>query len=93
MNVFTSKFQIAMMEANALTPLLTFTSKVEEKNHGIENNNVNHVDSIVTMNKNCLQPNCTPFGIASRGGSTIVSSNGKMSRLKQQITLKQKKLG
>ncbi len=49
MNVFTSKFQMAMMEANALIPLFTFTSKVEENSHSAKENYVNLVDSIVAM--------------------------------------------
>jgi len=54
MNVFTSKFQIAMMEANAIIPFFTFTLKVEEKNHGVEENYVNPIDSIITIIKNFL---------------------------------------
>jgi len=92
MNVFTSKFQMAMMEANALIPLFYFTSKVEENNHGAKDNYVNLVNSIVAIIKNYLYPYYIPFRVATRGGSTIVSSSGKVFRLKQQITLKQKKL-
>jgi hypothetical protein len=54
MNVFTSKFQMAMMESNALIPPFTFTSKVEKNNHGAKDNYVNLVDSIVAMIKNYL---------------------------------------
>jgi len=93
MNVFTSKFQMDMMEANALNPLFTFTSKVEENNHGAKDNYVNLVDSIVAMIKNYLYPYFIPFGVATRGGSTIFLGNGKVSKLKLQITLKQKKVG
>ncbi len=39
-NTFTSEFQVATMEANALTPFFTFTPKVEENNDGAKDNDV-----------------------------------------------------
>ncbi len=49
------------MEANELTFLFTFTLEVEEKNHGIEDNDANPIDSIIVAIENCLQPSCIPL--------------------------------
>jgi hypothetical protein len=53
-NAFTLEFQVVAMEANELTPLFTFTSEVEENNHGIEDNDADPIDSIVVVIENCL---------------------------------------
>lgn len=81
------------MEANALTLLFTFTLEVEENNDGAKDNDANLAHSIIIVIENCLQLNCTSLGVATKGDFTIVSCNGKVFRLKQQVRLKQKKLG
>jgi hypothetical protein len=50
MNVFTSNFQIVYGGSQCIT----FTSKVEKNNHGVKDNYVNPIDSIVRMIKNYL---------------------------------------
>jgi hypothetical protein len=80
------------MEANALTPLFTFTLEVEEYND-TENNEAYLIDSIIVVIENCLQLNSTPLGVAIIGGCASTSSNVKLLELKQQAKLKQKKLG
>jgi hypothetical protein len=42
------------MEANELTFLFMFTSKVEENNHGTKDNDADFIDSIVVGIENCL---------------------------------------
>jgi hypothetical protein len=81
------------MEANALTLLFTFTLEVEENNDGVEDNDANLAHSIIIVIENCLQLNCTSLGVAAKGDFTTTSCNGKVFRLKQQVRLKQKKLG
>ncbi len=79
------------MEVNAFTPLFTFTLEVEEYDNA-EENKANPIDSIVMVIDNCLQPSSTPLGVVATGGCASTSSNVKVSRLKQQTRLKQKKL-
>jgi hypothetical protein len=86
---FTPNFQVEAMEANALTPLFTFTLEVEEYNDA-EDNEAYPTDSIVIVIENYLQPSVIPLGVAIIGGCTSTSSNAKMFELKQQIKLKQK---
>jgi len=79
------------MEAIALTPLFTFTPKVKKCND--ENDNeTDPTNSIIEVINNCLQPSPTPLGVATTSGCASTSSNVKMSGLKQQTRLKQKKL-
>jgi hypothetical protein len=81
------------MEANAFTLLFTFTLEVEENNDGVEDNDANLAHSIIIVIENCLQLNCTLLGVAIKGDFTTISCNGKVFRLKQQVQLKQMKLG
>ncbi len=67
---FTLDFQVESMEANALTPLFTFTLKVEEYND-VEENEANPINSIVMVIENCLQPSSTPLGVPTTGGYTF----------------------
>ncbi len=78
---FTLDFQIEAMEANALTPLFTYTPKVDKYND-VEDNEANPINSIVVVIENCLQPNFIPLGVATIGGWST-SSNVKVYELKQ----------
>jgi hypothetical protein len=89
---FTLDFQVEAMEVNALTLLFTFTLEVEEYNDE-EDNKTNPIDSIVVVIENCLQVSFTPLGVAITSGCASTSSNVKISGLKQQVRLKEKKLG
>jgi hypothetical protein len=53
-NAFTSKFQVATMEANALIPFFAFTLEVEKNNDDVEDNDANLAHSIAIVIKNCL---------------------------------------
>jgi hypothetical protein len=75
---FTPYFQIKALEANAFTPLFTFTPKVEKYND-IEDNKIDPIDSIVVVIENCLQHSSTPFGVEATRGCTSTSINVKMS--------------
>ncbi len=87
---FKSNFQVEAMEANALTPIFTFTLEVE-KYDDAENNEAYPIDSIIMVIENYLQVNFTPLGVAIIGGCASTSSNVKVLELKQQAKLKQKK--
>jgi hypothetical protein len=69
------------MEANALTPLFTYTPKVEKYND-VENNKINPTNSIAVVIDNCLQPSFTPLGMVTTSKCASTSSNVKMSKLK-----------
>ncbi len=49
---FTLDFQVKAMEANAFTPLFTFTLEVEDYN--VEDNKIDPIDSIVVVIENYL---------------------------------------
>jgi len=66
------------MEANAFTPIFTFTPKVEKYNDA-EDNKIDPIDSNVVIIENCLQPSSTPLGVATIGGCASTSSNVKVS--------------
>jgi hypothetical protein len=84
---FIFDFQVEAMEANALTPLFTFTLKVEEYNDA-EDNEVDPINSIVIIIENCLQPGSTPPRVATTCGCASTSSNVKVFELKHQARLK-----
>ncbi len=87
---FIFDFQVKAMEADALTFLFTFSPEVEEYNDE-EDNETNPTNSITVVIQNCLQLSFTPLGVATIGGCASTSSNVKVSELKQQVILKQKK--
>jgi hypothetical protein len=78
---FTFDFQVEAMEANALTPLFTFTLEVEEYND-VKDNEANPIDSIVVVIENCLQPNSIPLRVATIGGCRSTSNNVKVFGLR-----------
>jgi len=69
------------MEANALTPLFTYTPEVEKYND-VEDNEANPTNSITVVIDNCLQPSFTPLGMATTCGCASTSSNVKVFELK-----------
>jgi hypothetical protein len=75
---FTLDFQIEAIEANAFTPIFTFTPKVEEYNDA-KDNKIDPIDSNVVVIENCLQSSSTPLGLATIGGCASTSSNVKVS--------------
>ncbi len=76
-------FYVSTLEANALTPLFTFTLKIEKIDAHL---------TITTIIENYLQLSFTSIGVVPLGGCTIASINGRKLRLKQQAKLKQKEL-
>jgi hypothetical protein len=78
---FTLDFQVEAMEANALTPLFTYTPKVEKYND-VKNNEANPTNSIAVVIENYLQPSFIALKMATTSGCASTSSNVKVSRLK-----------
>jgi predicted transcriptional regulator len=72
-------FYVLALEANALTPLFTFTLKIEK---------IDVHPTITTIIENYLQHNSTLIGVVALGGCIIASYSGRTLRLKQQIRLK-----
>ncbi len=77
-------FYVLVLETNALTPLFTFTLKIEK---------FDVHPTITTIIENYLQPSFTSISIVTLGGCTIASITGRTLGLKQQAKLKQKELG
>jgi hypothetical protein len=75
---------VSTLEANALTPLFTFTLKIEK---------IDVHPTITTIIENYLQPSSTSIGVVTLIGCTIASISGRTLGLKQQARLKQKELG
>jgi hypothetical protein len=74
-------FYVSTLEANALTPLFTFTLKIEK---------IDVHPTITTMIENYLQPSSTSIGVVTLSGYTIASISGRTLGLKQQARLKQR---
>jgi hypothetical protein len=76
-------FYVLVLETNALTPVFTFTLKIE---------NFDVHPTITTIIENYLQPTSTSIGVVTLGGCTITSITRRTLGLKQQAKLKQKEL-
>jgi hypothetical protein len=72
-------FYVLALEANALTPLFTFTLKNEK---------IDVHPTITTIIENYLQHSSTSIGVVALGGCTIASTTRRTLRLKQQVRLK-----